>query len=97
MKIKDVIKRFAGNPPKLTVRTFITSDEPKETFVLLEGDPDALRFLGEAILALANSNSGCNWDLHPSGAGNIFFDKDSTVGIYLHRLPCEFHRDLKVR
>ncbi len=97
MNIKQVIEKYADNPSKLTARTFTESGEIKETFVLFEGGADALRFLGEAILAFADSDSGCNWDIHPQGAGNIYFDNDSTVGIYLHKLPCDLHADHKIR
>ena len=97
MNIKDVTEKYVNNQSKLTVRTFTEPGETPETFVLLEGEADALRFIGEAILALANSDYGCNWDIHPKGAGNIYFDKNSTMGIYLHKLPCELHSDNKIR
>jgi len=97
MNLKEVIEKYAKNPSKLTVRTFVERGEITETFVLLEGEVDALRFLGEAILAFANSDPGCDWDIHPKGAGNIYFGRDSTAGIYLHKLPCDLHPDHKVR
>ena len=97
MNLKEVIEKYADNPSKLTVRTFKERGEITETFVLLEGEAAALRFLGEAILAFANSDSGCNWDIHPKGAGNIYFGRDSTAGIYLHKTPCDLHPDHKVR
>jgi hypothetical protein len=98
MNIKEVIEKYAESPSKLTVRTFVApgeTPETSETFVLFEGEPDALRFLGEAILAFTNSDAGCNWDFHPKGAGSIYFSSNSTVGFYLHKLPCDLHADNK--
>jgi hypothetical protein len=85
MKLKEVIEKYSGSPRELTVRTFVESGETPETFVLFEGDAAALRFIGEAILAFADSNVSCNWDIHPRGAGSVYFGKDSTVGVYLHK------------
>jgi hypothetical protein len=97
MNLKEVIEKYAESPSKLTVRTFVEPGEMPETYVLFEGDVEALRFLGEAILAFANSDSGCNWDVHPKGAGNFYFGGDSTAGIYLHKVPCDLHPDNKIR
>src|ERR1700732_785492 len=100
MNLKQVIEKYAENPFKLTVRTFVepteAPEETPQTFVLFEGEADALRFLGEAILAFVNSDAGCNWDIHPNGAGCIYFDKDSMAGIYLHKTPCDLAPDNKV-
>ena len=97
MNIKEVIEKYANNPSKVTARTFSEPGETPETFVLLEGEPDALRFIGESILAFVDSAAECNWDIHPRGAGNTYFGSDSTVGIYLHKLPCNLHAGNKIR
>jgi hypothetical protein len=101
MNLKEVIEKYSENPSKITIRTFDEpADEPgdmPETYVLIEGESEALRFLGEAILGFVNSNSGCNWDIHPNGAGNIYFSADSTAGVYLHKIPCDLHPDNKVK
>ncbi len=62
--------------------------EPAETFVLLEGDKQALSFLGNLILKHLETDV-CNLSLSPLGAGSSHFSTDSNVGIYLHRVPCE--------
>jgi len=101
MNLKEVIEKYADNPSKLTVRSFVepgqTPEETPQTFVLLEGGADALRFLGEAILAFVGSDSGCNWDIHPNGVGCAYFDKDSRAGVYLHKIPCDLHPKNKIR
>ncbi len=101
MELKKVIEKYADSPLKLTVRTFVEPAEGQEdrpqTFVLFEGEANALRFLGEAIIAFVDSDVGCHWDIHPTGAGCAYFDKDSTAGIYLHKMPCDLHPDNKVR
>ncbi len=70
-------------PPKLTVMKL-----DRET-VLIEGDPAALEFLGRYIVAHSHGDKNdCGNGLDPRGAGSVWFTKDSTLGFYLHRLPC---------
>jgi hypothetical protein len=70
-------------PPKLTV-TKLDGDTG-----LVEGNAAALEFLGQFILAHSRADKDdCNNGLHPRGAGNAWFTKESTLGFYLHKLPC---------
>ena len=71
------------NLPKLTM-TKLDRDT-----VLIEGNAAALKFLGEFILAQSRADKD-DWhnSLHPRGAGNAWFTKESTLGFYLHKLPC---------
>ena len=62
-------------------------DTPSQPYVLIEGDANALRFLAELILAQIDSDYGCELDIHPKGAGSRHFTAESTLGIYVHRLP----------
>jgi len=87
------------------VKTFVVDRrEPSETaedvpiasYVLIEGDSNALRFLAELILSQVDSNYGCNLDMHPSGAGSDHFTEHSNLGLYLHRLPCDYGTTLGV-
>ena len=72
------------NPPKLTM-TKLDRDT-----VLIEGDSSALEFLGQFILAHSRAeNDDCHNGLHPKGAGNAWFSKESTLGFYLHKVPCD--------
>jgi hypothetical protein len=58
--------------------------------ILIEGDAAALGFLGQFILAHSRAEKGdCHNGLHPKGAGNAWFTKNSTLGFYLHKLPCD--------
>jgi len=48
-----------------------------------------MRFMAELILAHVNSDEGCNQFIHPKGPGSVHFNMESTVGVYLHKLPCD--------
>ena len=92
--VSDKLQLHGSSSDKLTVRTLTYEDDdsisptPTRTFVLLEGNENALRFLAETILAHIATRV-CDLSLHPSGAGSAHFDPTSTVGIILHTLPCE--------
>jgi hypothetical protein len=92
--IDDIVTSHADSKSKLTLRTFTDKDDEfSQRYVLVEGSADDLRFLAEVILAHANSDTGCSWGLHPNGAGCAHFSSASTVGIFLHKLPCDIHPD----
>lgn len=87
----DVMEAHASSSSKLTVSVFSEeSDGLTEEYVLLEGDPEALRFPAELILEHVNHDEGCGRSIHPKGPGSIHFGDRSTTGIYLHKLPCDF-------
>ena len=89
---EDLLTSHADGESKLTVRTFTDKDDEfSQRWVLVEGSADDLRFLAEVILAHANSDTGCSWGLHPDGAGSAHFSRASTIGIFLHKLPCDIH------
>jgi hypothetical protein len=72
------------NPPTLTMKKL-----DRDT-ILVEGDAGALEFLGQFILAHSHANKNdCHNGLHPKGAGNAWFTKESILGFYLHKLPCD--------
>jgi hypothetical protein len=80
-----VVRQYSRKrkPPKLTM-TKVDRDT-----MLIEGDSTALEFLGQFILARSRAEKGgCHNDLHPKGAGSAWFTKESTLGFYLHKLPC---------
>jgi len=77
----DVFDVSATKKAKLTVQKF-----DRDT-ILLEGDRTALEFLGELLLVYARSDEH-GVQFSPKGAGNARFTKQSTLGFYLHRLPC---------
>lgn len=96
--VEVVLEQHSSSESKLTARLFTSEDDdfPLQ-YVLLEGTPDALRFLAEFILAHVNSEVGCSWNLHPQGAGSAHFGGAATVGVFLHKLPCDLHPDNTIR
>ena len=92
----EVLQKHSDSRSKLTVRTFSDNETPEERYVLLEGDETALKFLADLILAHLTSGT-CNISLHPKAAGKVHFDPESTMGIYIHRLPCDVHANNVVR
>jgi|ERR1700683_1185266 len=80
-RVNDVFKIYEHKAAKLTVRML-----DKKT-ILLEGDSVALEFLGDLLHSCARS-SDHSAQFSPNGAGSARFTKQSTLGIYAHRLPC---------
>ncbi|HZC22264.1 MAG TPA: hypothetical protein VE866_02915 [Candidatus Binatia bacterium] len=81
----DVVRRYSKlkETPKLTMKKM-----DRDT-ILIEGDSLALRLLGDFILAHATADKDdCHNGLHPRAAGSAWFTKDSSLGFYLHKLPC---------
>ncbi len=56
--------------------------------ILLEGEREALEFLGNLLLAQARFELDCGFQIGPHGAGCALFTEESNMGIYIHRLPC---------
>ena|SRR5712692_11263750 len=77
----DVFDTYARKKAKLTVQKL-----DRDT-ILLEGDRTALEFLGKLILTYARSDEH-GVQFSPKCAGMARFTKESTLGFYLHRLPC---------
>lgn len=76
-----VLDKYSRNKQGLTVKKM-----DRDT-VLIEGSAKALRFLGEVLIAHAKEWD-CKFHLDPKGGGSAWFKKGSTLGLYLHRLPC---------
>jgi hypothetical protein len=72
---------------KLTIQTY-KEKETNADMILIEGESEALEFLGNVILAQAKFAKDCHFFFGPKTAGNTFFTNNSTHGIYIHRLPC---------
>ncbi len=77
MRSDDVCEEYAAKNVKLTVRLLDDED------VLIEGNSEALEFLGQLLLAHAAEEHGRH--LGPDGAGSVFFSRESTKGIYINR------------
>lgn len=81
MKSDEVCETYAKKKAKLTVRLLDDED------VLIEGTSEGLEFLGNLLLAHAESKEDGR-HISPRAAGSNFFSPESTKGIYIHLLPC---------
>ena len=81
VSLNKVLDRYAKKQAKLTVKKL-----DKGT-VLLEGDSEALEFLALVLLAHIEEHDD-GFQIGPRGPGSVFFTPQSTLGIYVHRLPC---------
>jgi len=82
MKSDDICNYYAETGTKLTIR--LLDDET----VLVEGTSDALTFLSKLLQAHVEEREDGR-HLGPNGPGQVFFTEESTLGIYIHRLPCD--------
>ncbi len=95
--LRSLLEDHAAKGTKLTVQMFSADRSepgeeeptPVQDYVLIEGDNDSIRFLGELLVAYATGDLGCSFELHPQGAGSAHFSDSSTLGIYIHKKPCE--------
>jgi hypothetical protein len=78
----NVCTEFADRARSLAIRLADPST------VLIEGDPESLRFLGELLVAQASYESDCGFEISPKGPGSAFFANRSGLGLYVHRIPC---------
>jgi hypothetical protein len=59
--------------------------ETIEDYVVIRGNKDTLEFIGKLILAQSAFKEDDSYFIHPNGAGNKFFSKESKLGIYIKR------------
>ena len=79
MKTPDeVCIKFSKRDIKLNI--YKSSDH-----IVLEGDEETLKFLGNLILSQAGFQDDENFSLAPDGAGNKFFKKNSKLGLHISR------------
>ena len=83
--VNQVCAAYVDRSVKVTMKPL--PGRPKT--LLIEGDELGFDFLGKLFLAHAKGINGCGFSVGPREAGNAFFSKKSSVGIYLHRLPCD--------
>lgn len=85
METDEICVRYANEAVGIVLR--LLEDESGQTrTVLAEGQPNALRMLGELLIAVADGSSGDSFHISPFGPGSIHFDRTSELGIYIHRL-----------
>jgi hypothetical protein len=84
---------YDGLKVRLTIKTLPEKTAAGLPSILLEGDKTSLEWLADFILASAADERDCGSFVSPDGPGNIFFDKQSEFGLYIHRLPCLEHKE----
>jgi len=82
MSRNTILDKLAKRKPKITLRKLDRGT------ILIEGNSAGLKFLGHLIIAHAHSHD-CGDQMSPQGAGNQLFSQESTLGFYLHRIPCD--------
>jgi hypothetical protein len=87
LTVDSICAIYAEKGAKITVKPL-----PKYANVILfEGDELAFEFLGKLFLAQAKAINGCGFEIGSKYAGSALFAKKATLGLYLHRLPCDGH------
>jgi hypothetical protein len=81
----SICRAYADKGVRITVKPVPKAPE----LILFEGDALAFEFLGKLFLAHSQHMDGCGLQMGPKYAGRSFFSKKTTLGIYLHRLPCD--------
>lgn len=62
----------------------VTTLRPQEDFVLIQGSREALRFLANVIVGVANSDSlPADFSMGPASAGQFHFAESATEGLYI--------------
>lgn len=93
LRVRDLTGRVrSGYSPRrgrITVRILDAIESTQNVYVLFEGNAAALDLVGRLFIAQARTKAGCAYDIGPIGPGGGMFADDSTLGIYIHRLPCE--------
>lgn len=77
----DVFELYGKKNARLTVRKL------NRSMILIERDRTALEFLGNLLVVCARSKEH-SVQFSPKGAGMNRFTKRSTLGLYIHKVPC---------
>ena len=77
---------YDGLKVKLLEKTLPEKESAGLSSILVEGDRTSLEWLADFILASAADAHDCGSFVGPDGPGNIFFDKRSEFGLYIHPL-----------
>lgn len=101
MKPDNVCAKYAGEGKvpqnrRLTVQMLKSRYGNETDLVLIEGEAEALEFLGKVLIAQSKYEKDCAFYFGPNTAGNAFFTNNSTLGFYIHRLPCQEEPGLKL-
>ena len=72
MTTDEVCASYASRGTKITCQSMDDS-------VLIEGNREALEFLGHLLLAQAKDVHGCHKSIEPKGAGSALFTEPSNI------------------
>lgn len=84
MSLQNILNDNHKKDVKLKIEVI---GEPDDSLCLIEGNSEALFFLGTLLQEMSKNSGDCGFQISPNGAGSSFF-KESTIGLYLHRTPC---------
>jgi hypothetical protein len=62
-------------------------------FILIEGNHESLKFLSDLFAAQSLTEKDTGFQILPNGAGSKLFEKDSDMGIYIHKISDEGRKD----
>lgn len=80
MKPDDICEKYSERRIKILTKNLT------KNIILIEGNSEALEFVGQLFLALSKSKEDCGFQISPSGAGKMFFKPSASKGFYIHRL-----------
>jgi hypothetical protein len=76
----------ANRPVDLKIKVRPLPENP--ALVWIEAGAEGFRFLAELFAAHADAED-CGFEISPAGPGSAAFASGSTIGFFLHRIPCE--------
>ena len=80
MDIKQVLDSWSSSDATFVIRA-------QDGFMVIEGSDTAIRSFGELLVSMSNEIR-CGLSLSPTGVGSELFAEGSTMGVYVHQLPC---------
>jgi hypothetical protein len=89
METDDIFVRYAdAGKAKLSLSLLPneTEEEAADPLILIQGPPQALRLLGELLIAIADSEKERHRQASPHGGGSFHFDPASQFGFYINRV-----------
>lgn len=86
MKTDEICERYEDECVKINVSLLVDEDTSDPSTVLVEGNANALKMLGELFIAVAEEKENESFSISPFGPGNIHFSEDAKLGIYIHRI-----------
>ncbi|CAN7678389.1 hypothetical protein [Aminobacter sp. LjRoot7] len=89
MGTDDIFERHANQGKaklSLSLLPNESEEEAADPLILIQGPHQALRLLGELLIAIADSEKERHSSASPKSAGSFHFDPASEFGFYINRL-----------